>query len=326
MPKMNLERKVVAFGDVTSNSNPRLKYVDWHRSNAGLEVSNPDSKGYTLQAGETLAIFDGQRTLLTDGTTEFSLASSSVEDGRYRLTWSGGTNPVIRTDRAVAIDGIALTLVSNNNGTLTVTAGSGTPFSGTSTGDSVLVAGTSTGDSASPFNSLNEGFWVVLAKTSTVLTLVRPTGVTYEGASEVVTPTDDSQFIVYSATGVQKSDKVQISAGFVASARNTYSIVAVSPSWIEITSTSPLAAESGIIPGASGLKVFKSSKRFLQIEADQEVIVRLNGTAEDVSRISPILSGDPEQVGWFAIFGAVGSLSLVNAASVAANVIVITAE
>lgn len=326
MPKLNIERKIVAFGDLTANSNPRLKYVDWLRVNAGVEVQAPKSEAYTLAVGEAVTAFDGSRATSIDGTTQFSLSASDLEEGRYRLTNTGGTAAAFRTNRSAAVAGVALTLVSNSNGTLSVTAGSGTPFSSAVVGDTVFVPGTSTGDSAGQFNSLNEGFWTVLAKTSTTLTLSRFVGETFTGASEVVTPAANAEFVVFSSGGVQLSDKVRISAGFVASTLGTYAVLAVTPTWVEFVSTTPLAEEAGIIPGATGVSVYKSGKRFVSIEADQPCIVRLNGDTGDSTVISPILAGDPEQVGFFQLFGAVWSLEVENNASVPANVAIITAE
>lgn len=323
---LNLYNLCLAFGDAANSSNPALKYVDWNRNQQGLAVSNPLSRGYTIPAGQEVTILDGSRALDLDGTTELDLALSPLNPSRYRMTYSGGTDPGFRVDRGVDTTGIELTLVASVNGVLQVTAGTGTPFSAVQVGDHVFVPGTSTGDAAGPFTATNEGLWSVLAASSTVLQLVRPTGVDFDGASESVTPAASGDLLVYSSAGVQEDDEMDVSAGFASTAQKTYNLVAVTSKWVEFVSTSPLAEESGIVPGVAGLSIYTDVKRLLYMEADQECVVRINGDTSSRNRLEPWEAGNREQVAAFQKVGPVWSLSVLNRSQQNLNLLVVTAE
>jgi hypothetical protein len=242
------------------------------------------------------------------------------------MTYSGGTDPGFRVDRGVDTTGIELTLVASVNGVLQVTAGTGTPFSAVQVGDHVFVPGTSTGDAAGPFTATNEGLWSVLAASSTVLQLVRPTGVDFDGASESVTPAASGDLLVYSSAGVQEDDEMDVSAGFASTAQKTYNLVAVTSKWVEFVSTSPLAEESGIVPGVAGLSIYTDVKRLLYMEADQECVVRINGDTSSRNRLEPWEAGNREQVAAFQKVGPVWSLSVLNRSQQNLNLLVVTAE
>jgi hypothetical protein len=207
-----------------------------------------------------------------------------------------------------------------------VTSATGTPFSSVVAGDQVFVPGASTGDAASPFNALNEGLWFVLTATSTVLTLTRAAGTVFSGASEVVTPPTNASLLAYSATGVQAGDTLSIAAGFATTSRHAYDITSVTPSWLEFTSTTPLGAESGIVPGVTGVQIYTNSKRFIMIEADQQVVVQLNGDTGSSVQVEPWLAGDDTLQGVFIKVGDVWKLVVQNVSNTNANVTVSSAE
>src|SRR5690606_14922263 len=98
---------------------------------------------------------------------------------------------------------------------------------------------TLTGDAAlsSPFNVLNGGFWSVLARTSTVVTVVRPNGESFSGTSEAVALTSDAQLQAFSSSGVQVGDTLEISGGFSAVTQKAFEVSTVTPGWVEFVST-----------------------------------------------------------------------------------------
>lgn len=316
----------LAYDDTGSTSNPTQIRVNRTKSVMNIAVENAGTVPVPLGPGASATVIDGTRALSLDGTTAFSIALSPLDPIRYRVTWTGGTNPVLRTDRALVTATIPLTLAVLGNLTMTVTAGSGTPFSAVQVGDQVLVPGVSTGDPTSPFNPLNEGLWYVLTSTSTILTLTRAAGTVFSGASEVVTPADNTFFLVFSSTGVQVGDTLDVSAGFASSAWHSYEVLAVSAKWIEIQSTLPLGAQTGVLPGTAGFVVYTSAKRWILIEADQEVVVRLNGDSGNSNRLSPWLAGDEDLAGTFEKCGTVWKLVVVNMSNSPANVVVASAE
>jgi hypothetical protein len=325
--KITIISKTLSFADVGITSNPSRRPINWERTISSIPVFNDSTKLYEVEPLGTLSIIDGQRPTNIDGTTTFSIAISPLANDRYRVTHTIGTAPAFKTTRSLACSGIVLTLVLNPNLSLTLIAGSGTPFSTTVAGDTIFIPGVSTGDSVSPFNSLNEGYWVVLSSTLTQLSLARfaDSGV-FSGTSETVTPSDNSQIQAFSSSGVQVGDTVEISAGFSFTAQHAYEILAVNPEWIEFESSAPLGPQVGIIPGVAGMVFYKLAIRYLRIEGDQEFIIRLNSDTGNTNRIEPIIPGDIDHAGWMEKWGPVWKLDVVNRTMSTLNLVVLQAE
>jgi len=325
--KLNVTLKVLAYSDPQVSNNPRLRSVDWLRDISGQDVNNPKSEAFSIPCGGSVTVFDGTRALSTGPSSAFDLSLLSVDAAsRYRLAWTGGTNPVFRTGRSLAMSGVQLTFTVASNGTVTVVANS-VVFGAVQTGDEVFVPHTTTGDAANAIDVINAGYWVVLSKTdNSTLVLVRPSGQDFEAVSETVTLTSNGQFVAYSAAGVQVGDSVDITAGFSISAQRTFEILAVTDTFIEFVSTTPIPDESGITPGASGLSIYYSSKVFLYVESTQEIVVRANGDTGNTQRVSAFDSSDAQKPGIYMRRGPTWALTLVNRSATAAEVIVIHAE
>lgn len=326
---LNVIQKIQAYGDRSINSNPRLRYVDWSRDASGVPVKDPKSEAHGLAPGETKLVYDGTRSTSVGVSTAFDVSLSTLDPSRYRFTWAGGTDPSLRTDRALALNGRTLTfaVLSNNTVTVTVSGAGVNDFTGVVAGDTVFVPHTTTGDSSSPVSVLNAGYWQVLAVTSaTVLSLARPAGQDFEAVSESAILTADAQFQAFSTAGVQVGDHVDISAGFASVTRRTFEVTAVTSKFFEVISTSPLPAETGITPAAAGIIFYTDAKSFLYIEADQECAVRVNGSTDSSQRLSPIEAGNPDRPGIYMKRGPSWSLSIVNRSTVTLNVVAIHAE
>jgi len=328
MSLLNLTTKIVAFSDQVASSNPLQKNVDWTRDIQGIFVSNPKSDGFTVDPGSSLLIFNGLRTTTIDGTTTFAVTLSSLDQSVYRFTVTAGTPMGTRTDRALTLNGIAVTFAANINQTADVTVPALAPFdfSAVSAGDTVFVPGPTTGDASTPFSVLNQGFWQVLSVVNSKhLVLARFAGEQFSGTSETQTLTASSQFQAFSSTGVQVGDTVDISAGFSPGTHRTFVVKTVTSQFFEIVSTTPIAQESGIMPGATGLIFYTQGRTFLYIETDQEAAVQVNNDFGQTQRISPIVAADPAQVGVYMKRGAVFALTLVNRSTSPLHALVISA-
>jgi len=326
---LNVTRKIQAYGDKTINSNPRLRYVDWNRDNSGVIVSDPKSQAYEVDPGATLLIFNGTRSTTIGVATAFDVSLSSIDPSRYRFTWNGGSNPGLRTDRALTLNTIAVTFTVNPNNTVNVTVPSLAPFdfTGMLGGDIVFIPGPTTGDGATPFSVLNQGFWQVLAVITTKnLVLARPAGVSFDATGETQTLTSNSQFQAFSANGVQVGDVVDINNGFPLAIERAFPIVTVTSTFFEVESTLPLPVIAGNIPGTTGMVFYTNAKSYLYIEVDQEAAVQVNGDTGQSNRLSPIEPGNSDKPGWYEKFGVTWALSIVNRSSVSLNAVVITAE
>ncbi len=326
MSTLTLATSILAFEDEDASSNPQRRLVDWKRCLQNVPCADPQSRKYSIDPLSEEVVFDGQRTVTIDGTTQFSLGLSTLDPSRYRITWTGGTAPGFRTDRALNLSGVSLTLTVNSNLTMTVSVADGTPFSSVQEGDVVFIPGIDTGDAPSPFNAMNVGYWTVLSVTARTITMSRVSGEAFSGYAEVAEVTDAKQFQAFSTTGVQEGDFVYISQGFALSARRAYEVKAVNPSWIEIVSSSPLGPQAGVLPTAAGMVFYTNAKQFLRVEGDQEFVVRLNGATDDSQKVEPWVSGDPEKMGAYEKAGPCWKLVVVNKAPVKLNVIVLSAE
>jgi hypothetical protein len=325
--KLNHYVALTIYDDATSSNNPQLRLPEWRRS--ALEtVNNPVAEKVAIAPGGSLSVFSGSRTVLTDGTTAFSIALNPVMSSVYRVTNTAGTAPAFRTSRSLVVSGVLMTLAVNNNATLTVSVGVPT-FGAVQVGDIIFIPGTATGDAAllSPFSPVNVGLWVAIGVSTTQLTLIRPTGVSFSGISEAVTPTANTQFIAYSAAGVQVGDSLEISAGFSSVTQTTFKVSSVTPSWVEFLSSTPLPLETGILPTASGMTFYTSAKRYIRIEVDQETIIKLNGDTGNSNRVTPRTAGTSDGFGWIEKWGLSWQLVITNRSTTSTlNATVITAE
>jgi hypothetical protein len=319
---------LVIYEDSSANNNPLAQNVNWRRTIPATVVSKPLSDKYSIPPNVSQILFSGTRTTAIDGTTVFSIALNNTNPNLYRVTYTSGTAPVFRTDRALTLSGSTITVAINNNATATFTTSAGN-FNAVVVGDVVFVPTALTGDSSlnSPFNVLNGGFWTVLAKTVSVLTLMRLPGQTFSGVAEAVALTSNAQLQAFSSAGVQVGDTLEISAGFSPVTQRTFIVSTVTPTIVEFLSTVSLPLETGISP-VTGMAFYSSAKRFIRIETDQEIAVRLNGDTSSNCRVSPRVAGDlVTGFGSFEKWGPTWSLEVVNRSrSATVNLIVISAE
>ena len=343
MPYLNFVSRILAFSDVSPNSNPQRRLVDWSRSLLSIPVSRPLNQVFDIQPLSEVSVFDGTRTLSYTGTSQFSLALVTNTVDLYRLTWTGtGTAPIFRTDRAPnilnqfsggtgAVGYINITPQPNQTVTVTNTDITGTPlatWSSVQVGDNVFIPGVTTGDEV-VFNPMNEGLWIVLGISSDfkALTLGRVPGTVYSASTTIDSQVLDdlSEFQVFSSSGVQTEDTLDLMSGFSSQALRAYEIVGITPTWIEFRSSLPLASET-VVPGAGSLNIYSSQKSFISIETDQELAVKLNGDTSEHNRITPTLIDGGDRVGIFNKVGTVYSLSLKNRSTSVATVTLISME
>jgi hypothetical protein len=321
---LSLSTRSLGYSDPTNPGNdPQKRNVDW-RSSITVAAKNVSGVPYTIPVGASVTLFDGTRSNSSDGTTQWTLALSTLSSDRYRFTNSAGTAPVLRTPRTLAL-GATVTVLVNANQTATFTS-TASAFTAVQVGDTVFVPGVTTGDTG-PFSPLNQGFWTVLsvAVDGSNVQLTRGAGVTFQGWNEVVS-VSSGQVKAFSAAGVQIGDGVFISAGFSTPVLRGYTVVSVTATWFEVISTSPLPVSAVAIPGASGLQFYSSAKRYVELWADQDCVLRLNGDTTDSNKVSPWQAGDVTQAGIHAHAGISWSAVIVNKSTAPLNIQLITAE
>lgn len=323
MATLNVQHTILSFDDDKAAGNPLRRFIDWTRRGLGIAVENPLDRSYTIPAGGSLIVFDGTYATTQDGTTTFAVSKVANKANTYRFSVTAGTSPGLCLDRAIDLSGTDVTMTPNGDATLTMTASAGTPFAGVVIGDSIFIPGTSTGDAAL-FSPANEGAWTVLVNGGAALVLGRPGA--YSGYAETVAVTAAAQVLAFSTATVQIGDSVDVTSGFAPAILGTYTISQVTPGYFEVTSAKGIPAQAGVLPGATGIKFYAGLKRWVRVEVDQEAVVRFNGDASNLNRVTPVAPGDKEQTGWLDKFGPVYSLVIVNRASVAMKALVQSAE
>jgi hypothetical protein len=312
MSTLNVITSTVGFDDATASNNPQRRSPDWRRSFPGMPADMVAGVPFTVDPLQEVSLFSGARSLTANSSTDYDLENVPVlGTSRYRLTWGGaGTAPGFRTARTLALSGGNLVVTYQANQTVTLSSNLGAVFGALQVGDDVFLPGTSTGDTG-PFDPLNEGLWTVLVAGASGVTLGRPDGTVFSGATETVAVADDAEVQAFSVLGVQIGDTVDISSGFSASAQRAYEIVSVTATRIEFVSTTPLGDETAV-PGTSGLAIYSAAKFFVQIEADQECALKYNGATGNGCRLTPRVASDQDHVGFDLKMGTVYSLSVKN--------------
>lgn len=322
MATLRISTNVISYGDPDATAQPRLRHFDWLRAQSITDAANPRSETYTLAPGESRTVFSGVRSLTLDGTTEMEVDLVVGTAMDYRIRHSGnGLAPGFRTSRGLDLTGATVTVTVNANETATFGVAAGS-FAGAVAGDVLWLPGSADGVT-SPFSVANQGQWLILSATASTIVARRTEDFNAEAQSVAVTDVD--HVVAFSAAGVQVGDKVEVISGFQTANRGTFPIVEVTDRSIVVRSVLPLVDET-VIPGAGSLVVHSNAKRWLRLESDQEVSVRCNGDATNLTRIVPWVAGDAAMCGEYSRTGPTYSLTLVNLSLSSAQVSLVSIE
>ena len=278
MSKMNVLVYLNAYKDSNPSNNPSMNNFKWQRELQGLSADKPQSLEFTLAPGESRTMFNGQRANSSDGTTEFDISLKA--GSTYELKNTAGTSPSFRTLRSIGSDATTEITVTKSGSLMTIQATGGTIFSTTSVvvGDEISVGNL--------FNSANQGRFKILSKTADSVT-VENSSATAEGPIVLGSEFTD-QIRIYSASGVQKGDKIKLGAGFSLNSQATYEVTGVQDNLIEFFSAGVLAEQSALL--APSVVVYSSAKKLVYVETDEAVAVSVNGVSE--SKIEPFIEGN----------------------------------
>jgi len=322
---LNLLYNVLAYDDdvAVTNNNPSMRSPDFSRQYFGINVDNPQGQRFSIPPNSSLTLFDGTRTVNLSATGTYSITKTT--GSTYRLTNTAGTAPAFRTARTTGIDATSTFNVAINNGalvTMSHTSGTSPNLTTAQAGDVFYVASTS------PFNVLNEGYFTVLASTTTSLSFENANA----SAESNITLTTNfaSEFRVFSNDNVQIGDTLVLNSGFSTVTQGTYEITAVNTDFIEFVSSRALPLEANVVVGATGITIYSNAKFFIHIEANQNCTLRLNGESTDNTKIEPFTLDSQGVQGIRGIYSKIGSTYravLVNKSpTTAASVFLFTAE
>lgn len=316
---INLLINFLVYSDASSTTTPVLRDIDYSRQFTGVPGGNSFSRKFTIPPSDSLTIVDNTRSLTQDATTTYTVELVTGSVFRYRHT--AGTAPGFRTDRVTSEDATTeLTVtVSGDVVRYDFTGGTAPTFSaaGTVVGDTFVV------ETDSPFNTLNEGTFTVVTVGSDFVEVLNSNGVA-EGA--IVLGADIGGTIppisVFSAAGVQIGDQDRIvDTAFNIENRGIFTVTAVTPLYFEIENANPGIPETSITLGSgTGIVFYPDIFKWLYVEADQKVSVRVNADTSDNFELEPIVAADPLNVGvWITRIG-VFSLVIANNGLLSANV------
>ncbi len=305
-----------AYGDANSSNAPSLNNFRWDREVKGLAVNNPNGRSFSLAPGETKTLFSGLRTLLQDGTTQYSLTLKFLTTNTYVLTNVAGTAPNFRTPRAPGADATTQITATINGPLVTFASTGGTPLN-------LIVGGVVAGDYVrlgNLFNQVNQGEQKILARTATSFTVENEIG-TAEGPITLGAGFA-SQLQIYSALGVQVGDTLVISGGFSPVTQDSYKVTGVGANFLEFFSADVLPLEGPIT--TQDIAVYDSAKQFVYLESDQHVSLNINGAA--AGEIKPFVSLSSTQPGIFMRTSTQYSMSVTNNSSDSASLFLATVE
>jgi hypothetical protein len=314
MSKLNFLVYLQTYSDASASNNPSLSNFKWAREITGIPASNPISEAFSLAPGESKTLFSGVRTLLVDGTTEFSLQLKPLSSSTYRLLATSGQVPGFRTARSTGADATTevTTVVNGPIVTFSSTGGTAFNFASVVVGDTVKI-----GDQ---FNTLNQGEYKVLAKTATSFTVENYTGVNEGPVTLGATFAD--QIRIFSAAGVQEGDTLVIKSGFSSVTFGSYKITDVTDNYVEFYSTSVLPQETDIV--SADLAIYSQAKNLVYLESDQKATVTLNGA--QMASMEPFIINNSKQPGVFMLKATVYSFTVTNNSLDTASCFVATVE
>ena len=265
MSKFKLQVYLNSYSDAASSNEPNLNHFKWLRDVAGIQVSDPKSLSCTIAPLSQTDIFSGTVALDQDLTTRYDLALQPGTSNYYTITHVLGQIPNFRQRRDIGIDETSELTIEKSGATAVVTFTNGQlpDLTSVQVGDVFL--------NRSYGSALNQGQFKILSKTANSLTLQAPNAI-----DDLLTLDMDfmSDLKIFSATGVQKGDKVVINSGFSSASFGTYEIFSVEDDRITFFSTKTIPAESSI---QSAIIVYSNAKRFLYIESQTPITAIVNG-------------------------------------------------
>lgn len=313
MSKLNILTSIFGYEDENPTNNPAKANFRWTTDLQGIEIKEPKSETIKLAPNQSKSLFSGMATLSDDNTTTYDITLKPSTTNTYIILHNSGTEPEFRTPRNIATDSTTEVTVSKNGPLITFTATGGTLWDLTDlvVGDEVRIGGV--------FNIQNQGKFKILSKTIDSFTVENSAGAAEGPATLGITY--ESQVRIYSSSGVQIGDKLDISQDFSSASFGTFEITDVTSNYIEIYSSKSLPEEISV---QTTLSIYTSQKKFVYIESDKKIIISINGIISN--KIEPIQFGTKQKPGMFLNTSSIYSLEIENKSLETATIFFVTAE
>jgi hypothetical protein len=306
--KLNLNLNIQAYSDSSPSTSSSLTNFKWNRAYVGSDCNNAKSESFLLNPFETKTLHNGVVALAADNTTTFDLYLDIL--GQYVLSYNSGTKPAFKLNRNIGVDATSVFIVSKNANVLTYTYSSGTSpvFTSVSVGDTLKVG--------TPFNVNNRGYYQVIAKSVTSVSVIN-----YSGAPETATldASFAQSFKIYSSGPLHEGQTLNILTGFSLTTLGSYVCEIIEDDRV-FFSAKDLPLETNI---QSNISAYSSSKKMIYLESDENLVVTANGS--DIE-IKPILVGVNLVPGVLLLNSSINSLTITNNGIKACNVFYASVE
>ncbi len=317
--KLNLSIHLNAYSDDSDSNSPTLNNFRWNREYLSLDVGEPSSKVVNLAPNETLSLFSGSINISADTTTKYDILLKSGSSSVYQILHSGGTEPYFRTPRISGADATTMVSVTKNAKVLKFESTGGTLFD-LITGAVVVGDRVRVGDN---FNPSNRGEYKIIALTATSFSVENETGVV---ESNIVLGTDFAdQVNIYSASGVQIGDKIDIQNNFSLVTQGTYEIIDVSHNYVEFHCVSSLPEETNISNDPDAFVIYRSAKQMVYMESDKKINIKINSTSI-TNTIEPFEMSGNVKPGVFLSKSTIKSIEVSNPTTETCKLYYITVE
>ena len=315
----------LVYSDGAETNNPRIRDTDISRQLLSVPTGNSFSQNIDVPPASSRVVTQTLRTLSQDATTQYTVLL--ISGSTYRWLFAAGTNPVLRTKRSFAFGPTSQYNVTKVGSVIRFT------HNGTGTAPAFVANGVVVGDiltiqAGTPFNALNQGVFTVVTVTATYIEVINDSGVPETGIALGANINGAQPMLIYSSAGVQVGDEVRItSTAFNIENRGIFTIAAVTSDYFELANGNPGIPQGPLALGsATGVVFYDDIYKWLYLESDQKVSIRLNGDTSDNVEVEPIANGDPTKPGVYLQRGGIFKLEVANNGDQTANIKIVLAE
>lgn len=284
--KFNFAFNLSIYSDTQSNANPMLRDVFIVRNLLSDDLMDIIHDSDTIDPSATSTIFDGSRSFGLDALAQGTISYLSGDIYKLSINANSGTFSGFRASRAVGLDNtsqITFTKITPSLMTLSISAGTAWDLSSVQVNDEIRF------ESAANVNVGNQGTFKIKTKSSSTLTIENPSGI-----NETIIINSAANVLVYSSIGVQFGDNLVLGAPFNVNNRDTYTILDVTPNYVEfandlVVPEGPIAALN-----SGGLTIYNKTFKILYLEVTEgSAAIMLNGSSDLNQVVAPFDENTP---------------------------------
>lgn len=285
MATLNVENKIVAFGDVAVTNNPRLKYADWFRTAQGVAISKPVTDSTEVNIGDFYDIAGDDHTV----GVSYDITSVDAQPTRTKIYGNFGHTAATLTH----LEQIEVLV----NGQVKFHFAVADSLIGINVGDCFYVKGVSTDDAKTDVSNLNEGLWrvasVVTSGSNNYLACQKLDGCTGSISQAV---SDVPSIVVFRDPVAKRGNYAYVKEVGSDTVKPLFQVIYADSERIDIDFVPFEIDLSG------KLTITQNRYKFAYIESDGtcEIIIQ-TGIVDKSVLVTPLSLPSGEKIGWFQI-------------------------